>query len=83
MNYQEVTDDPFAMGSIEIEVSAGGEKLRTQAWNVRLACCDCGLVHDIIVFEYNKQMMMLVERKDKSTGQIRRHMKRKKEGIFV
>jgi hypothetical protein len=46
-----------------------------------LACCDCGLVHDI-KFRRKGKAQWKIDRNERSTGQVRRHMKRKKEGIF-
>ena len=42
---------------------------------LQLACCDCGLVHDILI-EVNAQgMTMEISRNNRSTGQRRRYMR--------
>ena len=38
----------------------------------KIVCCDCGLVHDM---EFRSR------RNNRSTGQVRRHMRRKEERI--
>jgi len=48
----------------------------------KLACCDCGLVHDVSFRTHEGKTQWRVERDSRATGQVRRHMKRKKEGIF-
>jgi hypothetical protein len=50
--------------------------------DISLACCDCGLVHDIEFRRIQDKIQWKIDRNDRSTGQIRRHMKRKKEGVF-
>ena len=44
----------------------------------KLACCDCGLVHNVdfrLVGDKKKQIHLRMKRNGRSTGQIRRHMK--------
>lgn len=50
--------------------------------DIQLACCDCGLVHDIEFRVRRGKAQWKIDRNDRSTGQVRRHMKRKEEGIF-
>ncbi|MFW9873061.1 MAG: type II toxin-antitoxin system HicB family antitoxin [Candidatus Thorarchaeota archaeon] len=53
-----------------------------------IACCDCGLVHDFEFRIQGDQVQFRAKRLERSTGQIRRHMKRlvwlipEKEGGF-
>jgi hypothetical protein len=54
-------------------------------WTVRngerfkFACCDCGLVHNMVVYDplsrKGKVIGMALERNRRATGQKRRHMK--------
>jgi len=50
--------------------------------DIRLACCDCGLVHDIYFRARRGKAQWRIDRNNRSTGQLRRNMKRRKEGIF-
>lgn len=44
----------------------------------KIACCDCGLVHNVVfVFEDGK-LAMAVERNNRATAQKRRHMRKSK-----
>ena len=41
---------------------------------IRIACCDCGLVHNIgIAIEDNGKIGVAFERNNRSTGQLRRY----------
>ena len=44
----------------------------------RIICCDCGLVHDLEFKKDKEGIKMRAWRNQRSTGQIQRHMKRKK-----
>lgn len=44
----------------------------------KVACCDCGLVHDHQYRKKNGRLEVRSRRNERSTGQVRRHMKRKK-----
>lgn len=41
----------------------------------KMACCDCGLVHDMDFRIYQGKIQMRARRNNRSTGQLRRHMK--------
>jgi len=41
----------------------------------RIACCDCGLVHDLEFDEQDDAMVMRARRNMRSTAQMRRHRK--------
>jgi len=41
----------------------------------RIACCDCGLVHDLEFELQNDVLMMRARRNMRSTAQRRRHLK--------
>lgn len=43
----------------------------------RMACCDCGLVHDIATFVRKGHVFISVRRNNRSTANVRRGMKRK------
>lgn len=44
----------------------------------RLACCDCGLVHDVVITSEDGQPVgMAVRRNNRATAQRRRHLKKK------
>lgn len=42
----------------------------------RMACCDCGLVHDIEVWVEEGRVALRVARNNRATAQVRRHMER-------
>lgn len=43
----------------------------------KMACCDCGLVHELDFKIYKKKHVLLrARRNNRSTANIRRHMKR-------
>lgn len=45
----------------------------------RLACCDCGLVHDMVLVSERKGMIgVSARRNNRATGARRRYMKRAK-----
>ena len=41
----------------------------------KLACCDCGLVHDILFWIEGDHVRYRIARNNRATGQVRRHMK--------
>lgn len=41
----------------------------------KLACCDCGLVHDIDFRSTGQGMVFRIRRNTRATGQVRRHMR--------
>ena len=43
----------------------------------KLACCDCGLVHDVVFIYEDGKLAMAAKRNNRSTGQKRRHFKSK------
>lgn len=45
----------------------------------RMACCDCGLVHDIEFWIEDDTVAMRVSRNNRSTAAVRRHMKTEEE----
>ena len=49
---------------------------------LRLACCDCGLTHDLLFKRMKTRFKIQIIRNDRSTGQVRRfytHKFRKKD----
>lgn len=46
----------------------------------KLACCDCGLVHLMDFRVYQGRAQFRAFRANRSTGQIRRHMRQAREG---
>ena len=40
---------------------------------LRFACCDCGLVHDIVFRANGSKSFVMFRRRNRSTGQLRRH----------
>lgn len=42
----------------------------------KLACCDCGLVHNVVVAIDGDKLGLAAERNNRSTGQRRRHMEK-------
>ncbi len=57
----------------EYEFVTGDWELPAQR-NFKLACCDCGLVHTIDFRVVNKEVEWKINRDNRATGQIRRHM---------
>ena len=49
----------------------------------KVACCGCGLTHDIDYKVCGDKLMITVWVNNRSTGQIRRRMKKNKEGVFA
>jgi hypothetical protein len=49
--------------------------------NYRMACCDCGLVHNLEFRIHKGRIQFRVQRNQRSTGQLRRHMR--KEGKIL
>jgi hypothetical protein len=46
----------------------------------RMSCCDCGLSHEMeFDIDENNLVIMRARRHEKSTGQIRRHMKKESD----
>ena len=49
----------------------------------KIACCGCGLVHDYFFEKAGRDKLLIkIERSERATGQMRRWMKVKKEGMF-
>jgi hypothetical protein len=46
----------------------------------KFACCDCGLVHDVVIVARGKDIGFAVRRNKRATAQKRRHMERKIRG---
>lgn len=44
----------------------------------RIRCCDCGLVHDVAFSIVDGKLGMAARRNNRSTGQARRRLNRKK-----
>ena len=42
----------------------------------RIACCDCGLVHDVVWAYEDGKLGMATRRNNRATAQRRRHMKK-------
>jgi len=42
---------------------------------MRLRCCDCGLVHDVVFSIEDGKIGMATRRNNRSTGQVRRYNK--------
>lgn len=61
------------------EEPEAGEWVRPVMNGYKLACCDCGLVHDVDfrVSEDLERVEFRVFRNNRATGQIRRWMKRR------
>ena len=59
------------------------QRLDGEGWEItlgqifKIACCDCGLVHNVIIVEEDGEIGMAAERDNRATGQRRRHMKKK------
>jgi len=52
-----------------------GEWVQPVREGYKLACCDCGLVHKVDFRIFHKKIQFRVVRDNRSTGQMRRHMK--------
>ena len=58
-----------------------GEPVRLSRTNFKLACCDCGLVHQHEL-QVNKRGVFLISHRDnRATAQLRRHWKLKAEKV--
>ena len=56
------------------QVQESGEILHWDTATVnRLACCDCGLVHTVVVWKERGGVAVMIERDNRTTGQFRRH----------
>lgn len=44
----------------------------------RIACCDCGLVHDVEVKPHKGSIYIRMRRNNRSTAQVRRYTKAKR-----
>lgn len=56
-----------------------GETFETTGADVRLICCDCGLSHDFKIVKRPRSKRgyrITVHRNERSTGQVRRGMRR-------
>lgn len=42
----------------------------------KIACCDCGLVHNVAFVYKDGKLYMAAERNARATGQRRRHLKK-------
>lgn len=40
---------------------------------VKIACCDCGLVHEVMVRRKNNKLQLRLVRNNRSTAVLRRH----------
>lgn len=40
---------------------------------IQLACCDCGLVHNVFIRLSGAKIILQLQRNDRSTGQLRRY----------
>ena len=67
---------------MEYEVKESGEWFEVEQGH-KVACCDCGLVHDFYFRRRKGKLEMRAIRNNRSTGQVRRHMKRKMLGPLV
>ena len=45
----------------------------------KLACCDCGLVHNVDFRVHKERIQFRVQRNNRATGQIRRHDREKQD----
>lgn len=59
-------------------------QVKTNEWvtpirkGYKMACCDCGLVHELDFRIVDGKIQFRARRNKRSTGQLRRHIKRKK-----
>lgn len=74
----------------QVEVDPGSPDGRWSYWiqpvmypqHYRMACCDCGLVHDVEFKVEGGRVEFRVARNNRSTGQVRRRNVRKGLGVF-
>jgi len=65
--------------------------MNTKPFSIRIVCCDCGLVHDLqiltshpLLSKYTENDVVLIfDQKDRSTGQVRRNIKRKEDKVCI
>lgn len=53
-----------------------GEWVRPQMRKWGMACCDCGLVHEVTFRVLGKVVEFRARRDQRATGQVRRHLKK-------
>ena len=46
----------------------------------KIACCDCGLVHDVVWVYEDGKLAMATRRNNRATGQRRRKREKRKRG---
>ena len=71
------------------EVIADGETClikrdskKSKKSSLKLACCDCGLVHNVVINPTRKGIELTVARLPRETGGVRSGKSRRMEGIF-
>ena len=73
--YYKVEDNiPFDLELKENIIEMGGRrktKIIGSDWN--FACCDCGLVHNIVIFPSKNKVKIIMQRDNRRTGQVRRY----------
>lgn len=74
MRYPRIADGDF----VRVTLGKYGKKhdgvIDIEGDSISFACCDCGMVHQFIPVRLTKSDIALhIIRKDRSTGQLRRH----------
>jgi hypothetical protein len=67
---------------MKIDEPEAGEWVSPVRKGYFLVCCDCGLVHEMDFRIHKKHIEFRCFSAPRRTGQIRRSMKVKKEGVF-
>ena len=60
---------------MRFEQTAAGEWIQPIKRGYKPRCCDCGLVHKVDFRIHNGRIQFRAFRDNRSTGQVRRHMK--------
>ena len=64
------------------EYETEGKWIQPVRRGYRIACCDCGLVHQMDFRVRKRRVQFRVFQDNRATGQVRRHMKRKLQGVW-
>jgi len=63
------------LSQVEIDVQTSGKiiKINAAQWNFK--CCDCSLVHNVVIIPSKTKIKILMERDNRATAQLRRKNK--------
>ena len=59
---------------VAVDETGWSDWIQPQMDGYKMACCDCGLVHDLVFRIEGDRVQFRASRNNRSTGQMRRHM---------